>query len=586
MKRIGKEVVGIVGIAILLVSGVAIFFASCEKEDLGEMKERGIAINFMLGTASYGENEVAVRSAKELASETVVVPMEGDIYMYATLAEDAMLRANTVSIAENTLVRIVAFDEDGDPVGNAVYKVKSNGTDIECVGMGLSVPAEGEYTFVAYSYNSTTVAPDYSATTLTVSPDYDLLWGSEVETVTEEGPNEVSIGMKHKFSQVTVEITTTAISDEPAITATYPTSITPGYRATLTVISGVMDKGSNFTPYLSSSWTGVGTSTVTSTPRCVYTAGDYPIFVEVSWVAIDGVTFMIPTPRFNMPLVSGSSYTLTVAFKKNLVWAGSNIYWDESLNSGAGGLTFDAPGASLANQMKQGVFFKWGSLVGISPAGDSNSAYDAATTKIYVPTYNSGTSSWDWEDPSSFHLDWEDIPYVDDIFTGAPSRIGSQLTNDALNTSNDYDYWKNRKGDICRFLTGRPDVPSGSWRMPTSLEQGMKSYYSYGNSDGWTREGGTSWNAINVPEAYVDGSYPISYGASNTGITFPASGRYYDLFSGGVMCLYSAGERGYLWSSSASGSDGGYNMDIYAGGVLIETSISRVDACPIRCVKN
>jgi hypothetical protein len=573
MKRIGKE---IVGIAILLVSGVAIFFASCEKEDLGGAKG-GIAVHFTLGNTSYGAEEVVTRGAgRKLASETVVVPVEGDLCMYATLAEDEELRADIVAIAENTLVRIVAYDADGDAVGNAEYKVTANGTDIEPVGTGLSVPSAGTYTFVAYSLNNTFMVSPYSATVGPYAPgNYDLLWGSAEDEIIGVSNNNVSILMKHKFSKVKVKATTVGLSATPP-TIEYIEAYVRSYMANMTVQSGQLTKAFELM-YSLVPWTSFTPSTtVTGDERRVYTGDDNSVFAGIYSITIGGTTWGTPSAyirplmetMFHMQLEPGKSYTLTLDWRQ-LSFAGSNIYWDGSM------LTFDEEGVTT-NQMYQGVFFKWGSLVGISPAGQSSDAF-SSSTKVYVPRFTpDDNSDPEWEDPDVFsYSDWTDIPYIDDV----DAVYGVYATYlDARNEGYSTDYWEEGKGDICRFLSANGYGPAGNYRMPTAREQGAKEEYSIG-SDDWTAVGSPSF--LNVSASYSGGTYPISFGISHSGIIFPASG-YRD--SDGT--LYAPGEQGYYWSGSGEPSLG-YNMRFFGNGfIYIVRGFAPDGASPIRCVKN
>jgi hypothetical protein len=592
MKRLRHAIGGIVGIAILLVSGVAIFFASCEKEDLGGAKE-GIAVHFTLGNTSYGAEEVVTRGGGQLKkSETVIIPIEEDVQMYATIEEDVRgtLRTTT-TIADGTLVRIVAYDDGGSYVGDALYKVVSAEGGIEPVGTGLSVPSVGDYTFVAYSYNSTTNIPPYS-TSIAVYPHFyhDPLWGSENETISGS-TNNITIKMRHLLSLFSVEVTTAELSaTPPAITAIKNFAMSPNYGATLTVASGTLtpvdketfDSGINYGAPLSS-WSDIGTSTITSEAYLVYTDNDnivLKIVLEVDGVNYGGVV------QFNMTLESGKSYALKMSLKKKIVFAGSNIYWkwnDEGDPDQGGYLTFDASGAAIANQRRQGVFFKWGSLVGVSPAGSQESSYDPNNTEIYAPKYDDVLSSWDWEDPNTFHLDWEDILYVADNFPYDTSYgfYFNHLGDDARNTANDYEYWKAGKGDICRFISENGYGPDESgnkyaYRMPVLSELASKMVYTYG-SDGWTKSSVT-WN---IETGNAEGTYPMDNYISNSSgnVTFPASG-----FRGEVDgTLYYVGQEGGCFSATHGGS-GNFFLSFNDNAIAVLTGF-QARAYPVRCVR-
>lgn len=134
-------------------------------------------------------------------------------------------------------------------------------------------------------------------------------------------------------------------------------------------------------------------------------------------------------------------------------WARSNIVWDGSK------LTFAV--TQRDNQTipasSQGVLFKWGSLVGISP---STEAYSPSLILFSA----NGTKSYDWES----------IPYVD--VTGGnfgypypPSRDCFYNFNDGNNNAGPGYSSTGNKGDICRYISANGWV-EGNWRLPTQSE--------------------------------------------------------------------------------------------------------------------
>lgn len=102
----------------------------------------------------------------------------------------------------------------------------------------------------------------------------------------------------------------------------------------------------------------------------------------LSWEIYLGAT---TTTNFNIKRNCNYTYNITlkptttdtrVTYKKSsIIWAGSNIYWDGSK------LTFDTA-ISNDSDLKQGVHFRWGSLIGIPSSGNS------APSAYYIPIYN------------------------------------------------------------------------------------------------------------------------------------------------------------------------------------------------------
>jgi hypothetical protein len=430
--------------------------------------------------------------------------------------------------------------------------VASDGTSLipDGGGAGLILP-EDTYTFAAYSYNSTAVAPDYSypVTDVTVSPEYDLLWGdAKNEDIT--GGGDVEITMYHKLSQVLVSVTSTAITPAVMVGGLTNFSIIPCYKAYLTVADGTIEnEGTEMIPsHTPSSWNGSGTQTASSATGCiVYTAGEHPLSVTIGSVTLGTMTYPNAPAKFDMPLELGKSYTLAVSFKRNLVWAGSNVYWRAASGGQAPGyLTFDAPGSGDGSQKKQGVFFKWGSLVGMSPAGTEYSTLFDIARPVYTPTFTSPTVK-SWSDVNPYTA-WEDIPFVEDWVIG--DRFDTYLMDDARNTGNTYAYWKEKRGDICRYISENGYGPGGNYRMPTNYEQGAAVDFSYESYNTWGKYPASTWvNLWGTTTADGQTEMPVYvYLRAGTHI-FPISGvRRGD--GGRNGRLYGIGIVGYYWSGS------------------------------------
>jgi hypothetical protein len=565
MKKTRKNSVEI---AMLLMSSIAIFFASCEKEVLGGMSG-DIRVNFTIGDLSYEEGKSGVRSDKPLVSETVEVPVSDDIIMFATLEENENLLRTPVPMAEGTRLRIVAY-QSSTQRGYAEYQVVAGG-GIEPVGAGLSVPSTGKYDFVAYSYNTTTAMPTYSASINALSSDNDLLWGKTLNETIVAGTNNVTIKMYHQFSQIKMKITTEALPETENITA-ITARVGPCYNASFNVNTGGMSKGTTSTPSVNLVWDGLGTQVITST-RCVYTYGE-SAYMDFVFVTMNGVQYnRIPLFYFSAPLALGHSYSVTITFTRtNVLWAGSNIYWT---TADGGKLTFDAPAAvDAASQLKQGVLFKWGSLIGISPAyGTGDDAAYSSTTPVYVPYFNSSSNKGWTTYVSGSSPDWTDIlPVTDDV---PDRRDVSYLGNDARNTGSDYAYWKAKKGDICRYISENGYGPGGNYRMPTSFEFGMKAQYGY-NEAGWSRTG----TPLALSTEGADGQRSMGGGMANSrgSVTFTQSGlRWHDT---GELRI---SDNQYL-SGSGYETFGGYVLQ-FGSYIYVHVGLNRRFANPVRCVK-
>lgn len=145
-------------------------------------------------------------------------------------------------------------------------------------------------------------------------------------------------------------------------------------------------------------------------------------------------------------------------------FARSNIVWDGSKLTFA---TTAAENTTVAPANAQGVFFKWGSLVAVSPVGTSQ-AFNSG--QILFQTNSSATYSL-WDNATN------GIPYLDQANYSMPPFDNDNPDDDDFDGFDDgsgtgLGYNANTdRGDICRYITDRGWVPAGErWRLPTMSE--------------------------------------------------------------------------------------------------------------------
>lgn len=264
--------------------------------------------------------------------------------------------------------------------------------------------------------------------------------------------------------------------------------------------------------------------------------------------------------------------------KKVLVWARSNIVWNGTK------LTFAVTKADNATipAISQGVFFKWGSLVAVSPVDD----YSTSSSILFSPT---GTTDYTWAA----------IPYIDNTDTDTRFTSSHTTAEDDFATYNSNTGYNatTGKGDICRYISDEKGWVSGSWRLPTADE--LKALY--GTGMGNVAYGETPWeNQIFAPvgsnsfgdhangfwqpstgrllgEGATDSDTPANPAA---GVFFPAGGNRNP--NGAAR---NAGNYGFYWSGSSYNATDAYDLDVYSGGANTYNSYRQL-GFPVRCVRS
>ncbi|MDR1884448.1 MAG: FimB/Mfa2 family fimbrial subunit [Prevotella sp.] len=310
-------------------------------------------------------------------------------------------------------------------------------------------------------------------------------------------------------------------------------------------------------------------------------------------------------------------------------WAGSNIYWDPTLRSGNGALTFaDMTDSQLATKEHyQGVFFKWGSLVGLDPsqsytitASDKKTATDSWTSdcRVYVPVWVPGaphTSYWTGSKADSstpVYSSWGSIPWAgDNIPNNKNDNALAYLTMDAgaaatTNTTNGgHVPFPNKtvppagmKGDICRYLTQTGDAPGSptvKWRMPTAAEFAVPSGITNDNdyvstADGWSGNNAQATSPYGMIAILGGRRKNYSHVSPTTQLPvaqrpfFPAAGRRGRSSTDGDM--YYVDHEGVYWTASpCSGSNASLLFFYKSTMGPISSGDPRQWGFPVRCVK-
>jgi hypothetical protein len=513
----------------LWLSGLAILLSACEKDLPEGESATAVPVIFSISNEDFGANEQVLRDAKTIKPKTVTIPLNDTYYLRATLRPDTVadLRGDELraSLKDGQRVQFYAFKVNSGTHQSTATYTYSSGTGNLTSGSPLKVEPDGtNYRFVAFSY----FADNYKGNSpdTYIYPYCDLVCGYRDQAITNSiaGRKVGLINMEHKFSQVRVKIDASEVANS---ILDYPRSVII-YGGDRAYFSSVFNRtitrqnGGDISQWLSFN----GTSSVLTSDYCVH----YP---AVSSVEIRDLTLSLKiggthtisnlTLDFDVPLSPNTNYTLVVDIRE-VPYARSNIYWDGSR------LWFDK--TDQGNEDYNGVHFKWGSLVGISPTYTI-----LENTTLYIPD-NISSRTWD------------------DTKTIGTSAFGSWAGIEEGSMSDDFSHYK---GDICKYI-------DSDWKMPDLPVVGQYIYdgfeaRSFGLADYGYLEGGVN----HMGDA---GVFHSLYG------TFLPVAGYRDAY-GEVREVI---QTGHYWKN-----DGGKLY--FLSGYIFSTSATSGEAYAVRCIK-
>jgi hypothetical protein len=611
----------------LAVPALAMILSACEKELLDNKSGKEVLVRVRLVGITEGGEEDLTRSDSMKESEMVSTSIGDGMLLEMQMERDtSALRATKTQLDNNSLFRVVALKHNTTTfISYGDYK--GDGTP---VAGGLHVPINGSYDFVCYSYDSSTLpaAPtqkqddNISTTINALQGAKDLLWTKINKDVTDVAP-ELEILLSRVMVRVKLVLdlsynkwTITGVSGNLTLGLV-------GIGGTISLANGTVASNTG-TPTFSS-WTGSGYQWESSTellvmPRASGTTVSIPKNA-ITRQSLSAIPSDVATTTFSSALKSGFSYRLLVRLRIP-IWARSNIYWDDVTDSSKPKLTFVPADGVTDYQGYQGVYFKWGSLVGISPVGWGFSG----TTDIYVPIVKNplNTSTWkattgstmaanntDFPNVTSNWNTWgnntanaTDIPYLDPVNYRTAGSVAFGVYNQyAMDAErNVYDVYKNFRGDICQYLSTKTGVVSGDYRLPMSSELGIgggrwdsSDPTTTPTSDGWVKGTGSFGQAYGASFANGRADWLSENGHGGTpgvlgsainktmwNVVFPASGSRNS--TGEVP---NTDQVGLYWSGSVhTDITTSYRLYFHDTAVVISASSNRSEGYPIRCVKN
>jgi hypothetical protein len=456
----------------------------------------------------------------------------------------------------NVPIRMVIYSSSGT-VYTKDYIVDANGKLSGTGGLYLPVGSYSAYCFTDAANTSGNWTSNYtidtSNKTVTVPQGIDAAWNSTPVTLSVGmySPNKVSATLDRKCAQIS---SITYACDATVLSLNVSNSTLKSVASTATSATSfgdlassgskdlpLPDVGSAVTPVPALSYPITGpiyllpqSSDITfSCSANIQDQGEKSYSTTLSLVDKDGNATQ---------LSKGQSYALTVNVHSGGIFAHSNIFWDgRTLNfyTNEDGLAVSStptlnPSAAAAKNY-QGVFFKWGSLVGISPAG---ALYNASGTYDHVYTYDNTVTIYQPDNPVGGYNSYSP--------TSGINYDQIQYDNTATNAGILYSKYEDQndgsnRGDICAYLT------EGKWRMPTIQEINVTNQTAgtslpswdetaLTSGSGWWRSG--IWNNVTgvspfptnteygMRDLSATGHAHLRIATMNAKVDFPAGGYY------------------------------------------------------------
>jgi hypothetical protein len=642
---------------------LSLFAVSCDRnneiaEDIsGEMIE--VRVNILGVTEGQSEDVMRSASLSPLTGRqeiTMISQPIGDgmlLEMSLEPDESAPLRATPVPLEDGKKFRVIALSTDGKYVSHGDFTVTQG---VDNTSPSLHVKKGVTHDFICLSYNSTSkgfsdsYASETVATFSTSSIGSDDLLYDKLANQTFNSAEEaiLSFELKHQLSKVTLVVDCTYNEWPVSSVAATGIYLQPNYRAATMKLQdwSVTTKGSTAAVSFAGWQPSGDTYSQTSAEQRVFTNNEkISLIVPTNSLTINGNNHPSSAQTISFlnrsSLVPGASYTLHLRIRTPK-WATSNIYWDNTTDSNNPTLRFDpwqSDGSTAPNRGYQGVFFRWGSLVGISPAQNGGSNAYSGTVPLYVPYGYPSTPKWKATNGNSTGSDMDinervrynysawgyasynaaapanNIPFMDGLYAKAGEttfgRSNTYVIDAALNADTTY---QGLRGDICQYLSTKTHVVSGDYRLPVSYEFTSVTPHVWQNThpDGWVKNGGTfrttGLTSVGYPNGRADLLSNVSSAAfdplTNSHATNTVVYGSVKNTKAGNVVLPLAGARlqdGYLditgamgiyWSGSAQAntSSGSYGVNAYLCEFDMDdftsTSNNRCFGFSVRCVKN
>lgn len=338
IKKRDTVIFKIKNVSVIIVSILTVF--SCRSTDVeGNLNPAGqVSVNVNIeddifeGISSIGSKAFAKKNestALPVIQKSTVAFTE-DFYMVAELTEEIPAISQQVAKASSQQVNKAAQTSDLKP--NIKYKTvvyKSTGEYVtekdyargQETSAGPLLLNSGNYTFVVYSINSTSVLPavvftdpakkTLSNSSVAVTGNQDLMYFRKDMLISASNTNYLGVVLKHKFSEITTTVDATATEyDITALTS----AINPQHQpnAALALSDGTLTRSGTPTSIPVKLIPTPGSQTIVGTPILINAASNSTTSFTISSITIGPLTQNNITPLSDLVIRPGLKYNLKV----------------------------------------------------------------------------------------------------------------------------------------------------------------------------------------------------------------------------------------------------------------------------------
>ncbi|WP_407481826.1 hypothetical protein [Elizabethkingia meningoseptica] len=321
-------------IAGIVLTAVSFWMMSCRGADTpiqeGSQNPYNVKIN-MLGIIDAEQTPAKSASANKTAisSQAVqnsTIKIDENNYITASLTPQNLTTKNKAQASLNPTAitsgtptvlndlvkyKVAVYDSNGTRVDEKEFSYTQNDSN------GFMLNGDQNYTFIAYSVNSTSSADTPAvtnggtlATATLANVSKDLMLFKKNMTVTGNGPNYLDVVLKHQFSQITTILDARQVGTITDITS--PTISPAKSSANLSFNNNTLSYNSDISGGAAISFPTPNSQYVSSSPTQVISPTNANGVLNISSVTIDGISK--PVSMNNIKIDPGVKYDLRLRF--------------------------------------------------------------------------------------------------------------------------------------------------------------------------------------------------------------------------------------------------------------------------------